>query len=648
MRAPELLPSPRSLLLQSGFYSLPARAAFYLSPDLPRANVMLPLAERLRVTAAEAGTQLELVTGATGHTFFAFKATEVGTLEIPESYRLTISRKGVAIEYSDIPGLRAGIATLRQLLRQYGRQLPCMGIRDHPDFPRRGVMLDISRGRVPNLDTLLNLAETLADFKINELQLYIEHTFAYRDYEAVWGSWGALRGQEVLLLDQRCRELGIDLVPNQNSFGHMRYWLESPPLHKLAEVDAPYDSADGTFLRYPSTLSPANPGTLPFIAGLYDELLPHFTSGFFNVGCDETWDLGLGQSRTLCEQKGRHKVYVDFLKQIHKEVRARGRRMMFWGDIILYEPALLKELPEDMIALNWGYEANHPFPSETAAFAASGRPYYVCPGTSTWMTLIGRHDNALANLDSAAKHGLKNGALGYLNTDWGDGGHPQPLAVSWLPYVAGAALSWCRKTYRQDLLISVLSREVFHDPTLRLATAALALGHAHRKFKYHQPNVTPFGAVIAAPLPETRELMCRDGLKYYARIPRANIEAAMQEVLYQNGILAKSRPSSRSGNILKLELDMAASMAVESCRIMLWQQALAGGKTAQARAIAKEGISSLKDIDSLFSSYWPLRNKGDTRKCTPFLQWRIQDYRSETLHFAPEKARVAAARWPEE
>jgi hexosaminidase len=58
--------------------------------------------------------------------------------------------------------------------------LPCLKIRDWPDFARRGVMLDISRGRVPKLETLLELVGHLADFKINEFQLYTEHTFAYR------------------------------------------------------------------------------------------------------------------------------------------------------------------------------------------------------------------------------------------------------------------------------------------------------------------------------------------------------------------------------------------------------------------------------------------------------------------------------------
>ena len=82
------------------------------------------------------------------------------------------------------------MATLRQLLREHGRKLPCLIASDYPDFPHRGVMLDISRGRVPNLNTLLELVEQLADFKINELQLYTEHTFGVLEIMSRFGKIG--------------------------------------------------------------------------------------------------------------------------------------------------------------------------------------------------------------------------------------------------------------------------------------------------------------------------------------------------------------------------------------------------------------------------------------------------------------------------
>ncbi len=603
---------------------------------------MLPLAERLRSAAASAGVELEVVTGSPDHPKLAIRAFQsTAAPDHLEGYTLEIGAKGIRIHYRTEAGLRASIATLRQLLAEYGRRLPCLVIGDYPDFHHRGVMLDISRGRVPCLETLVELVEHLALFKINEFQLYTEHTFAYRNYEPVWKGWGPITGDEILRLDTRCQELGIELVPNQNSFGHLRYWLEYPPLHKLAEVSEPYEDNGGAYLRYPTTLAPTNKATLPFLRELFDELLTHFSSRRCNVGCDETWDLGRGQSRKICETKGKGRVYVDFLKAIHREIIGRDRQMMFWGDIILDHPELIRELPRDVVALNWGYEVDHPFEKETELFAKSRLPFYVCPGTATWTTLIGRHDKAFANLERAAGAGRKNGAVGYLNTDWGDGGHPQPLAVSYLPYLFGAAVSWCAGSFKRSALIPVLSRDIFSDPTQRTARAAYGLGFAHRKLKYDATNVTPLGAVIAAPPPHLRELVCRDGLKYYARIPSRNIRAALEEVEHQRLLLYKGRPETRAAEMLALELDMAARMAAQSCQIMLWQQAMASGNRVKATKMANRGIRELRGLEKDFSAYWPLRNKGTPAKCAEFLQWRLDDFRHGRLHFPPEIARQA-------
>lgn len=633
-----LLPYPRSLRRKAGSLSLSGSIRLDVDSQISESGIL----NSLRATADGIGLELEENCRRDNRKLTISGRQSELAPDHPEGYRLEILKGGIKINYRKVPGFRAAIATLCQLLHEYRRELPCLVIRDYPDFSRRGVMLDISRGRVPRIETLFHLVEILASFKINEFQLYTEHTFAYRNYRPVWKGWGAITSREIQQLDAHCRRLGIDLVPNQNSFGHLRYWLEYPPLKKLAEASEPYDGADGTFLRYPTTLAPNNPGTMPFLRELYDELLPNFSSSNFNVGCDETWDLGRGQSRAVCEKQGKGRVYLDFLKEIHREVSIRNRRMQFWGDIILHYPEMIKELPRDVVALNWGYEKDHPFEREAATFAKSELAFYVCPGTSTWMSLIGRHDTAFANLRQAADAGRKHGALGFLNTDWGDGGHPQPLAVSYIPYVTGAAVSWCASTFQESLLVPVLSRDVFRDSTESVASAALALGLAHRKFNYFAPNVTPFGTVIAAPKPETRELFCRDGLKYYARIPQKNIRAALEEVEHQRKLLHRSKPIHPTKTALILELDLAARMAAQSCKIMLWQQALAAGETSVAQKMGRTGIRDLRELEREFRAYWPSRNKGTTAKCSPFLRWRMQDYRQGILHFAPEIARVTA------
>lgn len=634
-----LLPRPKHLRRGSGTCVLPANSTLRLPTELERDTELLPAWQRLKSAFASAGSSLDLTLAQGQRARVTVEARRDSKCpNHPESYTLQITRRGISLGYLTPAGLRAAIATLRQLLREHGLHLPCLSICDWPDFGRRGVMLDISRGKVPRRETLFQLLDLLADFKINEFQLYTEHTFAYRDFEPVWRGWGPLTGADVVALDARCRHLGIDLVPNQNSFGHLRYWLEHRPLKPLAETSKPWPDQNGAFLRYPTTLAPNHPRTLPFLRGLFDELLPHFTSPFFNVGCDETWDLGRGQSRELCERRGKGRVYLDFLLQIHREVTARGRHMMCWGDILLHHPELVQELPPDIIALNWGYEADHPFEREAPVFAASGVPFYVCPGTATWMTLVGRHDTAFTNLRRAAAIGREHRALGFLNTDWGDGGHPQPLAVSLLPYALGAALAWGDSQCTEPALLHAVSRDAFADRTGKAARSALAMGLAHQKFQYRAPNITPFGATIAAPPPARRELFCRDGLKYYARIQPENIRAALDDIELQREVLSQANPSTPAGTGYAQELDLAARMAAQSCHYMLWQQMLASGKTPAARREAGLRVRELRELEQDFNAFWPSRNQGDPARCAGFLQWRIEDYLGAKLHFTPAQS----------
>lgn len=254
-------------------------------------------------------------------------------------------------------GVFYGVCTIIQLLATSdGPRLPTLSIRHWPDFRVRGVMLDVSRDKVPTTDTLRDLIDLLAAWKINHLQLYTEHTFACRNHPEIWAAASPLTGEEILDLDAYCRERFIELVPNQNCFGHMRRWLSHPRYAPLAETLGDFEVPWGR-CRGPFSLCPVDPGSLKLIQSLLDELLPHFSSRLCNAGCDETFDLGQGRSREDCVRKGKGRVYLDFLRDIARETHARGHTLQFWGDIVLQHPELIPELPRDSIALVWRNEA---------------------------------------------------------------------------------------------------------------------------------------------------------------------------------------------------------------------------------------------------------------------------------------------------
>ena len=119
-------------------------------------------------------------------------------------------------------------------------------------------MLDISRDKVYKMETLFELVDQLAGWKINQLQLYMEHTFAYRSHPSVWKNASPMTGEEIFLLDQFCKERFVELVPNQNSLGHLERWLRLPEYHFLAETLGPFPVPWGE-KQGPFSIAPVQP-----------------------------------------------------------------------------------------------------------------------------------------------------------------------------------------------------------------------------------------------------------------------------------------------------------------------------------------------------------------------------------------------------
>ncbi len=245
-----------------------------------------------------------------------------------QGYRLHVRRDRTTIVAADPAGRFYGQQTLAQLVEN--GQAPCVDVEDHPDIAVRGVMLDVSRDKVPTMATLLSLIDLLASWKINQLQLYVEHTFAYAAHRDVWRDASPLTAAEIRELDAYCRERFIELVPNQNSFGHLERWFMHERYRPLAETPGGVELPWGEITKHPFTLAPS-PDALAFLDGLYTELLPNFTSDRFNVGCDETYDLGLGRSRDRVEREGRPRVWLDFVRDIRALAALWPRRNRHGG-----------------------------------------------------------------------------------------------------------------------------------------------------------------------------------------------------------------------------------------------------------------------------------------------------------------------------
>jgi hexosaminidase len=483
-----LLPNPREITLSQDSFRFPASGSIVL-PSTGE-HCILPAARKLqKVIAQTLNLHLPLSIGTRSTVASVFIFSYVPSLST-QAYQIVINTSGIVVSYSSPEGAFYAVATLKQIIEQSGKSVPHLHIRDEPDFGARGLTIDISRNKIPKQETLYRIIDLMADVKMNQLQLYIEGApFAYESFPQVWELETPITGEEILLLDAYCKERYIELVPNQNSFGHMEGWLSRPEFNALAEIPdgfmlpkelyAEDVYPEGLFM-HPGTFDTEDPAVLSLLDKMFDDLLPYFTSNQFNVGCDETYELGLGKNKDLAESQGKGQIYLSFLQKIHELVTKRGKTMQFWGDIIIQHPELIPQLPKDIIAMEWGYSAEHPFESDTLKFREAGIPFYVCPGTSSWNSITGRSDNMFANLRSAAVHGKNNGAIGYLITDWGDFGHWQHLPISYAGYVYGAALAWSVDNNLEADTAKYLNTFLFADRSEGIGQLLIDLGNYYK------------------------------------------------------------------------------------------------------------------------------------------------------------------------
>lgn len=509
----------------------------------------------------------------------------------PQGYRISIDGEGARVAAADAAGLHYARQTLQQLEEIHGGELPSGRIEDHPDQLLRGVMLDISRDKVPTLATLKAQIDRLASWKINHVQLYMEHSFAYPGHEEVSEGSSPLTGAEISELDQFCRERFVELAPNQNCLGHMERWLKHERYVGMAISSAGSTNSIGV-PRPPMTLDPADPRSFALIAGLLRDLLPCFSSRRVHVGLDETWELPGKRLTELVE-------WVDRLRRL--PVMA-GRELLVWGDMFATRPDLLAALPPGVTLCEWGYEADHPFDERARDLADRGIPFWIAPGTSSWLSIVGRVDNGLGNCLSAAEAALKHGAAGFLITDWGDNGHLQQPAFSDPALAYGAGLSWYLEGNRDLDLARILDLHCYRDSADLFGTAIIDLGRAYSLVEPQPSNMS----ALTIPL-------------YY---PQFRIGAGLTEGLTQNDlnrvreVLDRCARSITSARIQRSDGEALIAEAVWSVELMsmLVEDAslrLGGDGTLSSVGPAdRERLAGLcRDLLEQYDALWRRRNR---------------------------------------
>lgn len=428
----KIIPTPKMIEKQNGTLSL-AGIGVFIAPDTDR-RVKLALSRLIIEMEKATGDHIPLsVSDPVG------KALTLSHQKDGEGYCISITESGIVIHGDGPAGAFYAVQSLRQLILENGPSLPLCNISDSPDFSYRGFYHDVTRGRVPTIEKLKEIADTLSYYKINSLQLYCEDAFTFKELEGIATPENALTPEEILELDSYCRNRFIDLIPSMATFGHLFTLLQSERYSHISELpDHPLQRNYWLERQWHHTVNVYHPDTEKVIFSMIEQYLPLFSSKYFNICCDETMDLCRGAN----EGKDKADAYFYHVKKLCDLIRSHGRTVMLWGDECMAHPDRAREeLPEDIIVLNWCYRKNVAewIPK---MFWERGFSQIACTGTSCWDNFIENIHVSRGNIESFTTHAKKYSALGILNTNWGDFGHICPFSSNLYGLMLGGEKSW--------------------------------------------------------------------------------------------------------------------------------------------------------------------------------------------------------------
>ncbi len=514
-----------------------------------------------------------------------------------EAYRLTIRPAGIEILSACDAGAYYAVQTLRELLTVHGKTLPAMRIDDAPDFARRGVYHDCSRGKVPKVATIKQLIERLARWKVNELQLYVENVFTFASHPSIGRGYSPFTPTDILTIQAHCKAHHIRLVGSLSSFGHMEKILALPEYRHLGELPGHNGHPCGT------TLCPGDPGSIKLLRDMYADFLPLFEATDFNVCCDEPWELGKGRSRKQADKIGVGRVYLEFILKIHKLCQKHSKRMNMWGDIVLDHPEIIPEIPKDIVMLNWDYYPKARNMRRTHEFTDAGLSVFCCPGTNGWSSHGTRMEQAVSNVAKFARIAKRCGTEGLLNTNWGDYGHRNSLGVSLHSFAHGAACAWAATKVNHNLFTERFCRHTFGERSGKLSAALRTLGAEPGYYLYHA-LVEPFDLKKSVSLGGA--LGTPQRVIDSPKVKSADLRRRLAEV--KNLRIPKIAGLGEFEAIAMEEFDLARRMDALACRRILVGRDLHAGKKISA-AVLRSLARDMQAMADDFARLWRARNR---------------------------------------
>lgn len=348
-----------------------------------------------------------------------------------------VPSEGVTVSFDGVSA-RVGGATTPALARAYmllakgiSEGKKSIEIEEKANFDMCGVMLDMSFGSVTKPAGVKKYLDYMALFGMNMLMLYTEDTYEVKEYPLLGYQRGRYTVEELRELDAYAAELGIEIIPCIQTFGHMKQFLRYKANAAIKENEA--------------VLLPGEEKTYEFIEACIAVCRKAFRSNRIHIGCDETGGLGFGASYKRDGLRDRFEVFNEHITRVVGICKKYEFHPMMWSDMYfslagntgraygldaIVPQYAIDSMPEaDMVFWEYYRLDNRFYSHNIKVHQTFNRKTVFAGGIWTWN---GQAPNFVHTYNTASpglQECLKNGVREVLGAGWayGDINHIQAL-----------------------------------------------------------------------------------------------------------------------------------------------------------------------------------------------------------------------------
>ncbi|MDA9554908.1 family 20 glycosylhydrolase [Pelobium sp.] len=360
-----IIPAPKSVVVQNGYFTLDANTALQYETDADR-----KIAEFFRDLVKEKqGFDLVIAKNfiVAPKSLISFNSATTNISQ-EEAYSLTVTANNIQLNGKE-KGVFYAMQTLAQLYLNNleSHQIPQCQITDEPRFAYRGLHLDVSR-HFFSVDFIKKYIDFMATYKLNnfhwhltddqgwriEIKKYpkLTEVGAYRaqtlvgNYHDRMPQWfdgnpygGFYTQEEIKEVVAYAAKKYINVIPEIEMPGHSMAALAAYPELACGNNPGPFKTAEkwGVF---PDIYCAGKDYTFDFLENVLTEVMDLFPSKYIHIGGDEApktaWKACPYCQKRIKKEKLKDEEALQsyFIHRIEKFVNSKGRSIIGWDEIL--------------------------------------------------------------------------------------------------------------------------------------------------------------------------------------------------------------------------------------------------------------------------------------------------------------------------